>query len=219
MGELARRMAPHIEKNTLMTDVGSVKHALVAELEPIFSAFGAAYIGSHPMAGSEKTGVAAARSDLFANAACVVTPTSSSPMEKVEETEELWSSVGGRVIRLSPEVHDALVARSSHLPHVIAAQLATLVLGRRGAPAQQKLCASGFRDSTRIASGSPEMWRDIAIMNRDHLISALHDFTRELSGFREILERNDLAALEAFFQEAKTLRDNWAGKCASSSPE
>ena len=219
MNELAMAFAPLLEKKALVTDVGSVKHALVAELEPLFAAHGASFVGSHPMAGSEKMGVAAARVDLFLNAACVVTPTYSSPPDKIAETEEIWTAVGGRVMRLSPEVHDELVARSSHLPHVLAAQLATLVLSRKNVPEQQKLCASGFRDSTRIASGSPEMWRDIAIMNREHLLAALDEFMRHLSEFRGILEKKDSAAVEKYFNEAKALRDEWAGRCASSSPE
>ncbi len=218
MAELAELVVPHVKKETLVTDVGSVKGELVKQLEPIFLRGGAHFIGSHPMAGSEKMGVGAARGELFENAACVVTPSSASRMSKVEETEALWREVGGRVLRMSPETHDELVARSSHLPHVIAANLAAQVLGE-GSPEQAKLCASGFKDSTRIASGSPEMWRDIAMMNRQHLKVALEQFRARLETFQGLLERNDPAAVEAFFTRAKELRDNWASKCASPSPE
>jgi prephenate dehydrogenase len=219
MTELALAMGAHVQANALITDVGSVKGALVAELEPIFTAGGAAFVGSHPMAGSEKTGVSAARADLFLNAACAVTPTANSPAAKVAETEELWRSVGARVLRISPEAHDELVSRSSHLPHVLAAQLAAFVLDPELGTEQSKLCANGFRDSTRIASGSPEMWRDIVLMNRARLLEALDQFSGRLDRFRAVLEKNDAAAIEDFFRKAKTLRDEWTGRCASSSPE
>lgn len=219
MTELALAMSEHVQSGALVTDVGSVKAALVAELEPIFGARRATFIGSHPMAGSEKTGVSAARADLFQNAACAVTPTAASPGPKVEEVEALWHSVGGRVLRLPPQLHDELVSRSSHLPHVIAAQLAAFVLDPQLGAEQGKLCATGFRDTTRIASGSPEMWRDIVQMNRAHLLKALDQFSTNLNQVRTLLAQNDPAAIENFFRQAKTLRDDWTGRCASSSPE
>jgi prephenate dehydrogenase len=219
MTELAMAMRPNLQYGALVTDVGSVKAELVAQLEPVFTAPGAVFVGSHPMAGSEKTGVSAARADLFLNAACAVTPTGISPAAKVEETEDLWRSVGARVLRLSPQAHDELVSRSSHLPHVLAAQLAAFVLDPQLGGDQSKLCANGFRDSTRIASGSPEMWRDIVVMNRVRLLEALNQFSGELDQFRTMLERNDPVAIESFFQRAKALRDEWTGRCASSSPE
>ena len=219
MTELSLAMAEHIQTGALVTDVGSVKAALVAELEPIFAARKATFIGSHPMAGSEKTGVSAARADLFLNAACAVTPTAESPAAKVEEVEALWQSVGGRVLRLSPQVHDALVSRSSHLPHVLASQLAAFVLDPQLGTEQGKLCANGFRDTTRIASGSPEMWRDIVMMNRSHLLKALDQFSSNLDQFRSLLDQADPQAIEDFFRLAKSLRDDWTSRCASSSPE
>ena len=219
MTELSLAMSEHIQSGALVTDVGSVKATLVAELEPIFAARQATFIGSHPMAGSEKTGVSAARADLFLNAACAVTPTATSPASKIEEVEALWQSVGCRVLRLSPQVHDELVSRSSHLPHVIAAQLAAFVLDPQLGAEQGKLCANGFRDTTRISSGSPEMWRDIVLMNRTHLLKALDQFGSNLHQFRALLDQNDPAAIETFFRQAKSLRDDWTGRCASSSPE
>lgn len=219
MTELSLAMAPHIMKGALVTDVGSVKLQVVAELEPLFAARGATFVGSHPMAGSEKMGVSAAREDLFLNAACVVTPTVGTLPVALEATEALWKGIGGRVIRLSPGLHDQLVARSSHLPHVLAAQLAALVLNPASLPEQGKLCASGFRDSTRIASGSPEMWRDIILMNREEVLAAVDQFTGELAAFRALLEREDAGAVEDFFRTAKSLRDDWTGRCSSTSPE
>ena len=219
MSGLARSALNDIAPGVLVTDVGSVKGQLVAELEPLFAGRDAMFIGSHPMAGSEKMGVSAARPDLFHNAVCVVTPTSKSPREYVSRTEDLWKSVGARTLQLTPEVHDELVARSSHLPHVLAAHLARYVLDAGRAKELSQLCANGFRDSTRIASGSPEMWRDIVMMNKEALKQALAEYQQSLKRFEMLLDHDDQRQVEAFFLSAKQLRDEWAAKCASPSPE
>lgn len=219
MAALAKSFSPHVQPGALITDVGSVKGQLVQELNPVFRQVQAEFIGSHPMAGSEKMGVSAARPDLFERAVCVVTPGPDSAPASIERIETLWRSVGGLPLRLAPDVHDEIVARSSHLPHVLAAHLASAVLDPKARAEQRQLCANGFRDSTRIASGSPEMWRDIVVMNRKHVARALGEFSASLTEFQAILERNDAAELENFFRKAKSLRDSWAAQCSSPSPE
>ena len=163
--------------------------------------------------------IQSARADLFENACCVVTPTSTTPLDAATRVEELWRSVGGRVLRLAPDVHDELVSRSSHLPHLIAAHLASYVLDSSFPAEQSRLCANGFKDSTRIASGSPEMWRDIISMNRVQAGRALQDFIRKLQDFSAVLEKDDPALIEEFFRAAKMKRDHWTTQCASNSPE
>ena len=219
MGRLAREIAPVLKKGALVTDVGSVKGSLTARLQEIFERWEIEFVGSHPMAGSEKMGVQAARPELFENAVCVITPTSVNTDAGIQKIERLWSEVGGRVMRLSPEDHDRFASRSSHLPHLLAAALARYVLQERDGEAQQKLCANGFKDTTRVASGSPEMWRDIVTANRAQLLEALHEFVGDLRDFAGLLEKNDLEGIENFFREAKTRRDGWASQCASPSPE
>lgn len=219
MPTLARQLLPHAEPGAVVTDVGSVKKALVEELEPLFASRGIRFVGSHPMAGSEKMGVSAARPDLFERACCVVTPTAGSDPDAVRRVEQLWTSVGARLLRLEPDRHDAMVARSSHLPHVLAAHLARYVLAPEAQPEQKMLCAGGFRDSTRIAAGSPEMWRDIVLMNRAHVAAALADFRGALAEFQARLERNDPVEIEQFFQQARALRESWGAPCAANSPE
>ncbi len=211
-----RRLAEHIpvRDSAIVTDVGSVKASVVRELEPLFQRF----VGSHPMAGAEKTGPAAATPDLFEHAICVVTPTPTTDAAALERVEALWRSVGAIPRRLSPDNHDELVSRSSHLPHVIAAELANYVLNSAYPKEQGLLCANGFRDTTRIAGGSPEMWRDICLANSRHLLRALEGFTEGLKGFRIALEKGDAALIERFFQEAKQLRDGWQGQ-KTPSPE
>jgi prephenate dehydrogenase len=131
----------------------------------------------------------------------------------------MWSSVGCRLLTLTPTAHDELVSRSSHLPHVVAAELANFILDPRHSKEQPALCANGFRDTTRIASGSPEMWRDIAMANRRNLSRALDAFTRDLRGFRRALAKGDAKAIARFFEQAKQRRDRWSSKTASHSPE
>lgn len=209
MRALAEQSLPALKPGALITDVGSVKGGVMAELDPLFSKAGAEFIGSHPMAGAEKTGPAAARADLFEKAVCVVTPGTKTSPKSLQRIEELWTAVGGRTLRLTPDQHDSLVARSSHLPHVVAAELANYVLSPAHPKEQPALCASGFRDATRIASGSPEMWRDIALANRKHLARALGVVVEDLQEFQRALEAGDAKAMEEFFETAKHRRDQW----------
>jgi prephenate dehydrogenase len=210
MRDLARQAAPHLKRGALVTDVGSVKGSVTAELDPILAPTGAHFVGSHPMAGSEQTGPAAARADLFENAVCVVTPTAATKPDALKQITALWADLGARVLRLSPELHDDFVARSSHLPHVVAAELANYVLSPAHPKEQSLLCATGFRDTTRIASGSPEMWRDIALANRQKLARVLGVFIEDLQELQLALERADAKAVEEFFEVAKQRRDAWA---------
>ena len=217
MAELTKEMLLALKKGAVVTDVGSVKGSVVAELEPMVASAGGYFVGSHPMAGGEKTGVAAARADLFVNSLCIVTPSHNSDVAAVRQVEEFWQAVGARLLTLAPGAHDDLVSRSSHLPHVVAAELANYVLSPVHPAEQGMVCANGFRDTTRIASGSPEMWRDIALANRKNLGRVLGVFIEDLQEFRLALENKDTAAIEEFFEKAKQRRDKWHGQ--ESSPE
>lgn len=219
MRALGSQMAGHLRRGCLVTDVGSVKATVHAALEQLMHEAGAHFIGSHPMAGSEKTGPSAARADLFQHAMCLVTSTPASRPAALRKTVALWQAVGGRVLKIAPEEHDDLVSRSSHLPHLVAAQLAAFVLDPARPETQARLCASGFRDTTRVASGSPEMWRDIALANREFIGKSLKAFIRELERLCQKVEAGDEAALEKFFGEVKTRRDAWSEKWSSRSLE
>jgi prephenate dehydrogenase len=219
MAELAKAMLPAIDKGAVVTDVGSVKASVVQQLEPVFAAAGANFIGSHPMAGTEKTGPAAAVPDLFERAMCVLTPTASTPPDLLERLEAFWAALGGIPLRLSASEHDDLVSRSSHLPHVVAAELANYVLSPVHPKEQARLCANGFRDTTRIASGSPEMWRDICLANRRNIARVLGVFIEDLQEFQLALEREDRKVIEDFFVQARERRDAWRTQGSSPSPE
>lgn len=219
MRTLTEQFLPALKRGAIVTDVGSVKADIVRELESVVAKAGAHFVGSHPMAGGEKMGVLAARSDLFATAVCVVTPTKKSNKTAVGKVERFWKSLGARTLKLDASQHDLLVSRSSHLPHVVAAALAGLVLDPKQSKQLSGLCATGFRDTTRIASGSPEMWRDITLANRKNIANSVDAFVAELKKFQTLLKNGDAASVEKFFTIAKERRDKWCAGSASSSSE
>ena len=216
---VVKRMLPFLERGAVVTDVGSVKGSVVREVERLVGSAGAHFVGSHPMAGSEQTGVAAAQGDLFVNAVCVITPTRKTNRTALRKVERLWEQVGAKVLKLSPDRHDEFVSRSSHLPYVLAAHLASFALNPAYPREQAQLCAKGFRDTTRVASGSPEMWRDIVLANRDHLLRGLAELTGDLRTFKRMLSRGDSEPILNFFIEAKRRRDLWLQNGASASTE
>ena len=219
MPSLVAQMRTSLKTGAVLTDVGSVKQSVVRDLEPLVHGSSAHFIGSHPMAGSEKMGVMAARADLFARAICVVTPTRHSNRNALGQIEQLWRGVGAQVLRLTPARHDELVSRSSHLPHLLAATLANLVLDPAAPKSQAALCANGFRDTTRIASGSPEMWRDIAVANQKCIARALDSFMRALQKVQRAVKSGDARTLERFLAQAKSRRERWHAIGTTGSPE
>ena len=219
MRPLVLRMLPALKSGAILTDVGSVKSGVVRELESLVQKNGVHFIGGHPMAGGEKAGVSAARENLFQNAVCVLTTTKRTNSTALKLLEQFWQSLGARTLRLDAAQHDLLVSRASHLPHVAAATLASLVLDSKQPKQQAALCAAGFRDTTRIASGSPEMWRDIVLANRKNVSQSVDAFVAELKKFQTALKKSDGQAVEKFFATAKTRRDGWCGKVNSTSSE
>lgn len=186
----------------LVTDVGSVKGSVVAALEPVL---GSRFIGSHPMAGSEKTGVEVARADLFVNAACLLTPSSSSPdTSRLERLRVFWQALGCRLLEMSPLEHDEKVARISHLPHMMA--VVTTLSALRNDPSAVACAANGFRDTTRVAGGDPGLWTGIALENRAALTAQLRTASDTLTELLEILDKPDEEELRRFLAEAQSLR-------------
>jgi prephenate dehydrogenase len=219
MAAITKQFLPALKRGAIVTDVGSVKSNVVRELESLVKKSGAHFVGSHPMAGAEKTGVAVARADLFTNAVCVLTPTKKTDLAALKKLEQFWKSLGARVLKMDAAQHDLLVSRSSHLPHVVAATLANLVLNPASPKTQAQLCATGFRDTTRIASGSPEMWRDIARANRKNLSRSLDTFIADLQKFQRALKKSDTKAIAKFFETAKSRRDDWCANPLLTSAE
>ena len=204
MGELVAAMKPHLLASAVVTDVGSVKASVMAAVEPALSRF----VGSHPLCGSEKAGVTNARGDLFEGAVCAVTPTEASDAATVDTISKFWTALGSRVVNLSAADHDAIVARTSHLPHVLASALVNTVLASRRV-GESDFLGTGFRDTTRLASGDAGMWRDIAMGNAAAIATALEDLQAEIGRLKTALSEKDAAALEKFFTQSQAARDGW----------
>lgn len=203
MEGLARQIAEAaLPPECIVTDVGSVKGSVVRALEPVL---GPRFIGSHPMAGSEKTGIEVAREDLFQNAACLLTPRPYTPPAMLERLRAFWLALGCRLVEMPPEEHDAKVARISHLPHMMA--VVTTLAALRGDPEARFCAANGFRDTTRVAGGDPGLWTGIALENREALVGCLQEAAGTLTELLEILAKPDEEALRQFLAEAKKLRD------------
>ena len=202
MVDLARQAVEAMPHGSLMTDVGSTKSRLVRGIEEV-AGDRVRYVGSHPMAGSEKQGVDEASAELFDGALCFVATTQRTDPRALGAIIELWQALGARVRTVNPGEHDRLVAYTSHLPHVVAAALVNVAMSDSLAVA-----GAGFRDTTRVASGDPRMWADVCLENRERLLEAIGHLENELRTLRGVLAEGEEAELLAWLESAKAIRDH-----------
>jgi prephenate dehydrogenase len=198
--ELVRSILPYLSPGTLVTDVSSVKDSIENKVAPLIQGK-ARWIGSHPMAGSEDSGISAARTGLFQNAPVILTPTPSTPSTTTADASSFWQALGARVLTMTPQSHDEQVARISHLPHFISSAL-VMAAGKKSLP----LAGSGYRDSTRIAAGPSKLWTEILLENRREILAALKDFRNSVDGLATALDRGDAESLEKILNEAAQIR-------------
>jgi prephenate dehydrogenase len=204
--DLAEAFRPHAAPGAILTDVGSVKGALVAALEARWPEPGLV-VGAHPIAGSEAAGAAAARGDLFRDRLCILTPTPRTDPAALERVRTLWLGVGARVEAMDPAVHDEILARVSHLPHVVAyALLGALGTARIDGRRVLSYAGGGFRDTTRIAGSLAELWRDIALANAPAVRSAIAEFRAALDRLDALIAAGDADGLLAAIDEARRHR-------------
>jgi prephenate dehydrogenase len=205
---VAEQLAPSLKPTAVVSDVASVKGAVFPRLAEILKdrCF---YIPSHPMAGSEKSGLEAARVNLFEKAVTLISPDLCQDKQGLESLAQFWRQVGSIPLFVDVLTHDRLVAAVSHLPHLLAAILMMHVA--EFATEGLSFVGNGFRDSTRIAAGSPELWREILLANRSDLLTNLYRFRDTLNETIRILEANDAKSLQAFLDAAKRSRDRLAG--------
>ena len=204
MESLVTSILSSIDKHAVVTDVGSVKGSVVASLEPMLHAAGIPFVGSHPMAGSEKTGIEAATDDLFEGATCLITPTANTDAQALARVEAFWKILGGKTLQMGLDVHDRKVARISHMPHALAFALAVAAL--RDDPTAAEIVGNGFRDSTRIAASDPDLWTGILLENHTEVVSALTDVTSRLQEVLAMVRDGDKEKLRQFLAEAQQLR-------------
>jgi prephenate dehydrogenase len=189
----------------VVTDVGSTKRNIVRAAERLAATRPLAFVGSHPMAGSEQAGYRVARPDLFRGATVIVTPTETTELAALKKTTEFWEALGACVSSLDPETHDRTVAAISHLPHLIACALVDGAA--RAEPAALEFAARGFRDTTRIAAGDPDMWAEIFLANRDALTATVDAFREALGELQQVIDGDRADALRAVLARIKATRD------------
>ena len=213
-GAILQSIKPHLSENTVITDAGSTKGDVLAAAQTILGAQFSQFIGGHPIAGAEKSGVSAAKCDLFIGKNVVLTPVSTptpaTNIHAVRRATALWEMCGAKVTEMPAETHDGIFAAVSHLPHLLAFALVDDIAARPNAEQLFSFAASGFRDFTRIAGSHPEMWRDISLANKSALLNEINAFERELSTLKQLLTNEDATGLQALFERASVARNNWA---------
>ena len=193
-----------LKDGCLISDVGSVKRVPHRKIGPLLKGGTVRFIGSHPMAGSERNGLSAVTATLFQNAACLLTNDDGAPAEMAAALERFWKAIGCRTSWMSAAIHDELVARISHLPHVVAACAARVCLKD---PSEGRFGGGGLRDTTRVAAGNPSMWAEIVIENREALVQLLHETITDLGEILASLENVDQEKARQWLATAKQRRD------------
>jgi prephenate dehydrogenase len=197
---ILRQAAAELTPGTIVTDVGSTKGSVVTLAEQVLPA-NVHFVGSHPMAGSEKRGVEFARPDLFQNALCITTPTPQTNPKALATVERFWQAVGMRMVRISPEQHDSLLADVSHLPHALAAALIAMQRDEG-----LELAGKGFLDTTRVAGGDGALWRDILLDNRDNLLASLSRLRQNLAHLEDLVKNGRGEELAKWLERSATRR-------------
>ena len=213
ISEFVKQHAADFKKGSIVTDIGSDKGVIVAAGEAVLNPYGVHFIGSHPMAGTEKNGCEAAFAELYDNAEIFITETANSDPEALNTVEDFWKLLNiARIKRISPEVHDDLVAHTSHISHLLALALTLSVLDCNSAEDEALRyngCATGFRDTSRIVSSSPVMWREIIENNQSAVVAAARKCEHIYHEIVSSIEQGDFEQFEKLFARGKSLRDKW----------
>lgn len=211
-----REWASCLKPGAIVTDVGSVKGELVEQSERAMPA-GVHFVGAHPIAGKEKTGVAAGSDQLFQGARCILTPTENTNQEALEQVRAMWQETGSVMLTMDPHLHDKILGAVSHLPHVAAFALINALIDIRNKVPTLDLAGhsgGGLRDTTRIAASSPEMWRDIFLWNRENVVSFIESYERCLGQLKQLIKAGDAAGIEKELERAKQEREKFPVRTA-----
>ena len=199
------QIRPALDAEALITDVGSTKSLICREARTALEGHSATFLGAHPMAGSEQAGMEHAQSDLFENAACILTPLDDASAEAISKLSAFWDALGMTVSTVSPEKHDEIVAHVSHLPHLLASTLCGYLAAQDDT--WRTLGGGGLRDTTRIASGDPQLWKQILEQNSDEVVRAIEGFEQQLHHLKTALLNQDSLGVIAQLERGKTYRD------------
>jgi len=207
---ILKSIQPHLNHTTVVTDAGSTKGDVLGAAEEILGSQIHQFVGGHPIAGAEKSGVTAATTDLFMGKNVVLTPTANTSHDALDKVKNLWLACGANVSSMPADTHDSIFASVSHLPHLLAFALVDDIAARPNAEQLFSFAASGFRDFTRIAGSHPEMWRDISLANKTALLKEITAFEQELAQLKQLLNNEDGEGLQALFERASKARNQWA---------
>ena len=200
---------PFINEKSVITDVGSTKSDVMAAAKESLKEKFNQFIGSHPIAGSEKHGASAANYKLFENKDIIITPHDNSLKNTIDYLRKFWVSLGGRVSNMTPEIHDEIFSTVSHIPHLLAFGLVNLINNKSNKDQLLNFAASGFRDFSRIAASSPEVWRDISLANKKAILNDLKLYQDEISSIIKLIEEENTNKLEQYLIKASTTRSEW----------
>ncbi|MCJ8331386.1 MAG: prephenate dehydrogenase/arogenate dehydrogenase family protein [Lentisphaeria bacterium] len=206
--EFIKTNLDHFRAGSIVTDVGSVKGSIVDEVRQLLWDKGVYFIGSHPMVGTEKTGYENANADLYKDSICFITPTEDDEPDAINILATFWSEIGATVMELDAERHDLAVANSSHVLHLLSANIVRAV-NNGDMDAHAMACAGGFRDTTRIASSDPNMWTEITKHNKSAILNSLSVVEDEIQSCRKLIEADDWDGLNEYLKQAKDQRDAW----------
>jgi len=204
-----REIAPYLPPDCVVTDAGSTKQDVAMAARQALGAKRRQFVPAHPIAGAELSGVEAASPTLFRGRLVVLTPLDDTPSDACARVESAWQICGARVTQMTPKRHDQVFAAVSHLPHALAFALVEMIAKRPDAQELFSFAGAGFRDFTRIAGSSPEMWRDICVANREALLSELSAFQAALATLTEHIRSGEASDIEALFRDARSARDHW----------
>ena len=200
---------PFINEKSVITDVGSTKSDVMAAAKESLKEKFNQFIGSHPIAGSEKHGASAANYKLFENKDIIITPHDNSLKNTIDFLRKFWVSLGGRVSNMTPEIHDEIFSTVSHIPHLLAFGLVNLINNKSNKDQLLNFAASGFRDFSRIAASSPEVWRDISLANKKAILNDLKLYQDEISSIINLIEEENTNKLDQYLIKASTTRSEW----------
>ncbi|MEN9853104.1 MAG: hypothetical protein RL162_396 [Pseudomonadota bacterium] len=209
MRAIFTQLEPHLGSNTLITDAGSTKSDVILAAKEVLGKKVCQFIPAHPIAGGAQHGAAAARADLFQGKQTIICQLQENSAADVALVEEFWKVLGSNIKRISAVQHDAIYAAVSHLPHILSYALMASVLNSEDAEQKLGHAGAGFRDFTRIAASSPEMWRDICIANKQAILKELDQYLSVTGRLREMIAKEDAVGLEKVFQKASQARQKW----------
>ncbi len=209
METVLRDLAPYLTPEMIVTDVGSTKGSVVAAAERVFGTVPSRFIPGHPIAGTERSGVAASFAELYHNRRVILTPLAATDRSALETVRTLWQAAGAKVVEMEVAHHDEVLAATSHLPHILAFTLVDTLARMEEHTEIFCFAAGGFRDFTRIASSDPRMWHDICLANRDALLGVMDRYAADLGQLRGAIERGDGEAILTTFRRAKQARDEF----------